>query len=199
MKMIPQAWSAVFVVVFGLTSNRAAVAAVPATIPATQTSASVDAPALLRELQQHEQWLHTVDSLEVTFQTTRTTTPKGIAKRRKELAAEFPGADMKDDPSLMPEVRSTISVSFDQKRVYHAENSPKVSENVLVWDGHQTLYSDHHIYDHQRSFLLDKVRPHLRDALSGFGWARMAELQFNWCSPYTPEQIAACPGRRISC
>src|SRR5262249_14640182 len=91
--------------------------------------------ALVRAVRAQEAWIDRVDSLWLKADVTWERTPKGIARRRRELQAQSPGVDVDASPELQPRSEQRTEVAFDRTRVRVWNQWPWGSDELRIWDG----------------------------------------------------------------
>ena len=94
-----------------------------------------DAAALVRSVRTQEAWLDHVDTFWIKADITFSKPPASIARRRRELERERPGANLDGLIELQPRVEERVEVAFDRRRVRTWERWPDGREDLNVWDG----------------------------------------------------------------
>jgi len=102
-----------------------------------------DASALVRSAREGEAWIDRVESLWLKADVAWERTPEGLAKRRKELQAQFPGQDVEGMPDLRPTGDQKTELAFDRKRLRVWNRWPWGVEELRVWDGRRYVGRDH--------------------------------------------------------
>src|SRR5262245_16230255 len=81
------------------------------------TADEPDAAELVRKVRKQEAWIDRVDSLWLKADIMWERTPRGFAKRRRELQRELPGQNLDKHPDLQPIDPQKSEVAFDRTRV----------------------------------------------------------------------------------
>jgi len=115
--------------------------------PATSAGAAEpDAASLVRQVRDREAWIDRVESLSIKAVQHWERTPKGLELSRRRLEKDFPGTRPENDPNLRKDLRYTIELAFDRKRIRLRVHDEGYSDDLRVWDGDrfilQNRYAD---------------------------------------------------------
>ncbi|MFI5458153.1 MAG: TlpA disulfide reductase family protein [Isosphaerales bacterium] len=121
--------------------------AAPARAPAARPPVrGDDASAFVQSIREQESWIDRVESLSLKAEVHWETTPRGIAKRRRELQKRFPaGFDIEGNRGLRPSTVETVELAFDRQRARWWDYWDPAWFDLRVWDGKRTVA--HHSYD----------------------------------------------------
>ncbi|WP_435008636.1 TlpA family protein disulfide reductase [Tundrisphaera lichenicola] len=144
-----------------------------------------DAATLVRSARDREAWIDRIGSFWLKADVTWEKTPKGIAKRRRELEAQFPGQDVDASPELLSRSEQRTEIAFDGKRVRSRDLWPWGSDELRVWDGKRyigrTLPTK---APEQGSYLIDRKTDGRFDYfLSNLSNFRTGQHPFWWLAP----------------
>ncbi len=151
-----------------------------------------NAADLVRAVRQSEMWLHEVDSLLIEATPTWTTTTQGIAKRKKEIKAQF---DI-DDPSetRFPGLRRTheqeLAYALDQSRMRYLSDDPGYWRQEKVWDGNELRIHEKYYHQDRETYVLLKDYDRMFHAMLScyLGWPRSQHHTFWWSRPLDDQQ-----------
>ena len=105
-----------------------------------------DAAALVRQVREHEAWVERVSSLRLKADEHWVRSAQGIEKRKKELQAQFPGADVSRFRDLKPEKDGQVDLAFDRLRVRLRVTTVGEDDDLRVWDGARFILANHFDY-----------------------------------------------------
>ena len=105
-----------------------------------------DAAALVRQVRAQEAWIERVSSLRITADEHAVRSPDGIKKRKKELEAQFPGADVSSFRDLKPEKDGRVDLAFDRSRVRLQVTTVGEDDDLRIWDGARFILANHYDY-----------------------------------------------------
>lgn len=127
--------------------------------------AAADGPSaaeLVRSIRRQEAWVDRVESLWIKASVAWERTPRGIAKRRRELQQQFPGQNLDAMPDLRPMGAQRSELAFDQTRVRTRDLWPWGVDDLRVWDGKRYLGQDHYEKTPERDGYLISPSPEQR-------------------------------------
>jgi thiol-disulfide isomerase/thioredoxin len=149
-----------------------------------------DVAALVRAVRAQEAWIDQVDSLWLKADVIWERTPKGIAKRRRELQARYPGVNVDSSPELQPRGEQKTEVAFDRTRVRTRNQWPWAIDDLRVWDGKRYIGRVLPKNDPTRESILITREPEsrLNHVLSDFSSFRVASHPFWWLNARAREE-----------
>lgn len=152
--------------------------------PSSQPAAPVDAPALVREVWQAEQWVDRIQSLDLRLDDTWTKDARAVEFRKAELKRQFPEheVDEKTFPELEPRITGKVELAFDAHRIFkrvEAPNGPRRLD-LRFWDGHRGFIHSVSSRRELLAFDLQLYRNVGQFFLSEINWPREAPHEFWW-------------------
>ena len=105
-----------------------------------------DAAALVRQVRAYEAWVDSVSSLRIRADEHCVRPPQGVAKRKNELQAQFPGEDVSGYRDLKPEKDGHVDLAFDRSRVRFRATTVQEDDDLRIWDGARFILSNHYDY-----------------------------------------------------
>lgn len=142
----------------------------------------VKAADLVKHVRDSEDWIHQVKSFQVSATDKWVTTPEGIERRRKELQAQFPDADIssKRFTDLRPELEGEIQVVFDDSRFRTYNYAKEDSMSLRIWNGHEFVAHEKYFTHDQECYAFRKELRRSEDILVHFMWPRSKFHSFWW-------------------
>lgn len=141
-----------------------------------------DAAALVRSVRAQEAWIDRVESFRLKAEVAWKRSPKGMAMKRKELQAQFPGASI--DAMLKLEFKDVqiTQLAFDRQRILSRNLWPWGVDDLRVWDGKRYIgYALQKGAPEHDSYLIARDVEHRLDtALSNLCSFRTAPHPFWW-------------------
>ena len=104
---------------------------------------------IIEKIRDDERWIWDVDSILIRAESILQKRPEGIEASRAALKKQSPDLDWDDPntrkrfPDLMPELRGSLLLAWDKKRVAAFEDKKDVSLDHRVYDGNRTLVHHH--------------------------------------------------------
>ena len=98
-----------------------------------------DAAALVRQARAYEAWVDSVSSLRIRADEHCVRPPQGVAKRKNELQAQFPGEDVSGYRDLKPEKDGHVDLAFDRSRVRFRATTVQEDDDLRSL-GRRTVY-----------------------------------------------------------
>ncbi len=111
----------------------------PHAAPPVERADRNDAAALVRSAREQEAWIGRVDSLWLKADVATDPGPAGIARKRRELQAQFPGRDIDAEVKAKHRDLAQIEVAFDRKRFRSQNRYSWGNVDTRVWDGTRYL------------------------------------------------------------
>ncbi|WP_435016420.1 TlpA family protein disulfide reductase [Tundrisphaera sp. TA3] len=156
-----------------------------------------DAAVLVRKARADEAWIDRVDSFQLKAEVVWERTPRGIARQRKEMQAQFPGANLDGEFNLQPRGVQQVELAFDRRRVMIRDVWPWGVDDLRVWDGRRYVGRESPKDAARRDSIMIAREPEhrLNQVMADLSSFRARPHGFWWLPAADREQLAAMTTR----